>query len=69
MASDPLAERAGRTAEDGLHVRADQPLGGRAVTLVSAYQGMSLLTNALRDPEIMTREGARLLRWLDSLPG
>ena len=38
-----------------------------AVTLVSAYQGMSLLANALRDPDIMTREGARLLRWLDSL--
>ncbi|MGK5672855.1 hypothetical protein ACSNOB_08430 [Micromonospora sp. URMC 106] len=28
---------------------------------------MSLLNNALRDPEIMTREGNRLLRWLDSL--
>ncbi|MFG2577480.1 TetR/AcrR family transcriptional regulator [Streptomyces sp. NPDC048481] len=40
---------------------------GLAVTLVSAYQGMSLLANALRDPEIMTREGARLLQWLDSL--
>ncbi|MEU6588408.1 TetR/AcrR family transcriptional regulator [Streptomyces sp. NPDC046881] len=41
-----------------------------ALTLVSAYQGMSLLTNALRDPDIMTREGERLLRWLDSLePG
>ncbi|MEW2491259.1 TetR/AcrR family transcriptional regulator [Streptomyces sp. NPDC048411] len=40
---------------------------GLAVTLVSAYQGMSLLANALRDPEIMTREGARLLSWLDSL--
>lgn len=40
---------------------------GLAVTLVSAYQGMSLLTNALRDPAITTREGARLLRWLDSL--
>lgn len=38
-----------------------------AVTLISAYQGMSLLANALRDPDIMTREGARLLRWLDSL--
>jgi len=38
-----------------------------AVTLVSAYQGMSLLANALRDPDIMTREGARLLRWIDSL--
>ena len=38
-----------------------------ALTLVSGYQGMSLLANALRDPDIMTREGARLLRWLDSL--
>lgn len=38
-----------------------------ALTLVCAYQGMSLLTNALRDPAIMTREGERLLRWLDSL--
>ncbi|QDQ16384.1 TetR/AcrR family transcriptional regulator [Streptomyces spectabilis] len=38
-----------------------------AVTFVSAYQGMSLLANALRDPEIMTREGARLTAWLDSL--
>lgn len=39
---------------------------GRALTLVGAYQGMSLLSNALRDPEIMTREGARLLRELDA---
>jgi AcrR family transcriptional regulator len=40
---------------------------GLALTLVGAYQGMSLLSNALRDPEIMTREGARLTRWLDTL--
>ncbi|MEU8795814.1 TetR/AcrR family transcriptional regulator [Streptomyces sp. NPDC048643] len=39
---------------------------GRALTLVGAYQGMSLLSNALRDPEIMTREGARLIRELDA---
>ncbi|WKX71703.1 TetR/AcrR family transcriptional regulator [Streptomyces sp. XD-27] len=38
-----------------------------ALTLVGAYQGMSLLTNALRDPEIMARQGARLTAWLDSL--
>ncbi|WP_037608327.1 TetR/AcrR family transcriptional regulator [Streptacidiphilus rugosus] len=38
-----------------------------ALTLVCGYQGMSLLANALRDPEVMTREGARLRRWLDSL--
>ena len=41
---------------------------GHALALVGAYQGMSLLTNALRDPEIMSREGARLARELDSLP-
>jgi TetR/AcrR family transcriptional repressor of nem operon len=38
-----------------------------AITLVAAYQGMSLLANALRDPTIMTREGTRLTTWLDSL--
>ncbi|OKK17232.1 TetR family transcriptional regulator [Streptomyces sp. CB00455] len=40
---------------------------GLAVALVGAYQGMSLLANALRDPEIMTREGARLVREIDGL--
>lgn len=38
-----------------------------AVTLVAAYQGMSLLASALRDPGIMAREGACLTRWLDSM--
>jgi TetR/AcrR family transcriptional regulator, transcriptional repressor for nem operon len=41
--------------------------GDLAVTLVGAYQGMSLLASALRDPSVMTREGARLSRWLDGL--
>lgn len=41
---------------------------GLALTLVSAYQGMSLLANALRDPDVMAGQGARLLQWLDSLP-
>ncbi|MFD8543138.1 TetR/AcrR family transcriptional regulator [Streptomyces sp. NPDC059649] len=40
---------------------------GLAVTLVGAYQGMSLLTNALRDPQIMVQEGDRLIAWLDTL--
>ncbi|MEU8882638.1 TetR/AcrR family transcriptional regulator [Streptomyces hydrogenans] len=39
-----------------------------ALTLVAGYQGMSLMANALRDPSVMTREGARILAWLDSLP-
>ncbi|MFF8414430.1 TetR/AcrR family transcriptional regulator [Streptomyces omiyaensis] len=38
-----------------------------ALTLVGAYQGMSLLANALRDPAVMEREGARLTAWIDSL--
>ncbi|GAB1821122.1 TetR/AcrR family transcriptional regulator [Herbidospora sp. RD11066] len=40
---------------------------GLALTLVGAYQGMSLLANALRDPAVMDREGARLLAWLDAV--
>ncbi|MFC4591940.1 TetR/AcrR family transcriptional regulator [Sphaerisporangium corydalis] len=38
-----------------------------AVALIAAYQGISLLTNTFRDPELMTREGDRLARWIDSL--
>ncbi|MQY03782.1 TetR/AcrR family transcriptional regulator [Actinomadura macrotermitis] len=52
----------GQFRELGLPDAADQ-----AVTFVGAYQGMSLLASALRDPGIMTREGERLTRWLDTL--
>src|SRR5919198_1716829 len=38
-----------------------------AVALVAAYQGIALLTNTFRDPELMVREGKRLERWIDSL--
>ena len=38
-----------------------------AVDLVAAYQGMSVLTNALRDPEVMISQGRRLTAWIDSL--
>jgi len=38
-----------------------------AVALVAANQGISLLTNTLRDPELMSRESHRLDRWIDSL--
>ena len=38
-----------------------------AVALVAAYQGIALLTNTFRDPELMVREGKRLDRWIDSL--
>lgn len=38
-----------------------------AVALIAAYQGISLLTNTFRDPELMAAEGRRLERWIDSL--
>ncbi|WP_227981801.1 TetR/AcrR family transcriptional regulator [Nocardia spumae] len=38
-----------------------------AVALIAAYQGISLLANTFRDPELMEIEGARLERWIDSL--
>jgi AcrR family transcriptional regulator len=38
-----------------------------AVALIASYQGIALLTNTLRDPELMGRECRRLERWIDSL--
>jgi AcrR family transcriptional regulator len=38
-----------------------------AYALVASYQGIALLTNTFRDPELMSREGRRLERWIDSL--
>ena len=38
-----------------------------AVALIASYQGMALLTNTFRDPELMAREGRRLERWIESL--
>ena len=38
-----------------------------AIALIASYQGIALLTNTFRDPELMTREARRLERWIDSL--
>jgi hypothetical protein len=38
-----------------------------AIALIAAYQGISLLTNTFRDPDLMAREARRLERWIDSL--
>jgi hypothetical protein len=35
--------------------------------MIAAYQGISLLTNTFRQPELMLREARRLERWIDSL--
>jgi TetR/AcrR family transcriptional repressor of nem operon len=38
-----------------------------AIALMAAYQGIALLTNTFREPQLMTREARRLDRWIDSL--
>lgn len=38
-----------------------------AVALIASYQGISLLANTFRDPELMRAEGDRLERWIGSL--
>ncbi len=38
-----------------------------AVELVAAYQGSAVLTSALGQPELMTRQARRLHRWIDLL--
>jgi TetR/AcrR family transcriptional regulator, transcriptional repressor for nem operon len=38
-----------------------------AMALIASYEGIALLTNTFRDPELMVREGRRLERWIDSL--
>jgi TetR/AcrR family transcriptional regulator, transcriptional repressor for nem operon len=38
-----------------------------AVTLIAAYQGITVLTHSLRDPDLMHRQSRRLLRWIDDL--
>ncbi len=38
-----------------------------AVALIASYQGIALLTNTFRDPQLMTREARRLDRWIDTL--
>jgi AcrR family transcriptional regulator len=38
-----------------------------AFALLASYEGMALLANTFRDPELMVREARRLERWIDSL--
>jgi TetR/AcrR family transcriptional repressor of nem operon len=38
-----------------------------AFALIASYQGIALLTNTFRDPDLMSREARRLERWIDSL--
>jgi TetR/AcrR family transcriptional regulator, transcriptional repressor for nem operon len=38
-----------------------------AVAFVASYEGVVLLANTLRDPELISTEARRLERWIDSL--
>lgn len=38
-----------------------------AIEVIARYQGSALLSNALRDPDLLTRESARVAAWLDTL--
>jgi TetR/AcrR family transcriptional regulator, transcriptional repressor for nem operon len=38
-----------------------------AVALVAAHKGIAVLASALRDPGLISAEGDRLERWIDSL--
>jgi TetR/AcrR family transcriptional regulator, transcriptional repressor for nem operon len=37
------------------------------VALIAAYEGVALLAATLRDPGLISAEGDRLERWIDSL--
>jgi TetR/AcrR family transcriptional regulator, transcriptional repressor for nem operon len=54
-------------AEQQLHAMGRRDAAELAVALIAAYQGIALLTNTFRDPQLMSREGSRLERWIDSL--
>ena len=56
-----------RWAENQFSLMGRRDAGDLAVALISSYQGVSLLANTLRDPDLMLREGRRLERWIDSL--
>jgi AcrR family transcriptional regulator len=38
-----------------------------AVEVIARYQGTALVSSTLRDPDLMTRESARLASWLDGI--
>jgi AcrR family transcriptional regulator len=54
-------------AEQQFRAMGRRDAGELAVALIASYQGIALLTNTFRDPELMTCEARRLDRWIDSL--
>jgi hypothetical protein len=54
-------------AEAQFHQMGKRDARDLAIALFSGVQGSVLLANAFRNPEIMTRQGRHLERWIDSL--
>jgi len=67
QAARRLIEAPLRWAQNQFSLMGRRDAADLAVALISAYQGVSLLANTLRDPDVMLREGRRLERWIDSL--
>jgi AcrR family transcriptional regulator len=54
-------------AEEQFKLMGRRDARDQAVALMAAYQGIAVLTNAFRDPSLMTREARRIERWIDGL--
>jgi AcrR family transcriptional regulator len=54
-------------AEDQFRQLGQRDARDLAVALFAGIQGAALLANTFRDPDILTRQGRRLERWIDSL--
>ncbi|MEV6862410.1 TetR/AcrR family transcriptional regulator [Streptosporangium subroseum] len=54
-------------AEQQFHSMGRSDSRDLAISLVAAYQGISLLTNVFHDPELMAGQIHRLEDWIDSL--
>jgi hypothetical protein len=66
MRPEDIPETAQHILEAQFESRTDAA-GDLAVAMIASYQGIMLLTNTFREPELLVREGRRLNRWIDSL--
>jgi len=53
-------------AEQQFHAIGRRDAHDLAVELLVGYQGSAVLTNALRQPDLMTRQARRLEKWIDA---